>query len=315
MPSDLVRTFTDADECAAAIRAGDTLINVKGSGNYFAKLTAIRLTDLWMQRILDNLPRTFHTNYVADRIFLTFEMQPAPAQIINGTELVSTAIMRTAGGHALYGHSCGAGGLASLSLPRTQAISLGEALSGKDLTPSGDILFATPAPNRLAKLRRLHEAAGTLAEDAPEILSHPEASRGLEQALIEAMLGCLVGELELHGDRAAFRHHALIMRRFHRVIEEHLDEPVYIPELCREVGTSVRTLSACCQEHLGIGPKHYLVLRRLQLARRTLRQSAPADMTVTEVAMRYGFWQLGRFAGEYKKLFGESPSDTLGRVD
>ena len=43
----------------------------------------------------------------------------------------------------------------------------------------------------MARLQRLHAAAGRLAEDAPEIIAHPEAARGLEQALIEAMVDCL----------------------------------------------------------------------------------------------------------------------------
>jgi AraC-like DNA-binding protein len=45
-------------------------------------------------------------------------------------------------------------------------------------------------------------------------------------------------------------------------------------------------------------------------ARRALREAAPST-SVTDIAMRYGFWQLGRFAVEYKALVGESPSATL----
>ena len=171
-----------------------------------------------------------------------------------------------------------------------------------------------PAPALMARLQRLHAAVRCLAEDAPAMLAHAETSRSLEQALIEAVIDCL-GHGEVEEERAAQRHHAKIMRRFDRVIEEHLDEPLYIPELCRKIGASLRTLNSCCQEHLGMGPKHYLLLRRMHMVRRALRQSAPADTTVTVVAMRYGFWQLGRFAGEYKALFGESPSDTLARVE
>jgi AraC family ethanolamine operon transcriptional activator len=61
-----------------------------------------------------------------------------------------------------------------------------------------------------------------------------------------------------------------------------------------------------------MGPKHYLLLRRMHLARRALRE-ATTDATVTDVATRYGFWQLGRFAVDYQSLFGESPSATLRR--
>ena len=67
----------------------------------------------------------------------------------------------------------------------------------------------------------------------------------------------------------------------------------------------------CCSEQLGMSPKRYLLMRRIQLTRRDLRESGPTETNVTEIATRYGFWLFGRFAGEYKVLFDESPFTTL----
>jgi AraC-like DNA-binding protein len=164
----------------------------------------------------------------------------------------------------------------------------------------------------MAKLQRLHAAAGQLAEDGPEFIANPEAARGLEQLLIHALVECL-GTEETSEDRSALRNHARILRRFRRVVEENSDQPLYIPEVCTAIGASDRTLRVCCQEQLGMSPKRYLLLRRMHLARRALRDSAPGKTTVTEIATQYGFWQLGRFAGEYTSLFGEAPSTTLHR--
>jgi len=161
-------------------------------------------------------------------------------------------------------------------------------------------------------LQRLHAAAGHLAETAPEIVANRDAAYGLEQALIAAMVGCLQ-DGEPREDSVAQRQHELIMRRFRRVVEQNPDQPLYIPEICKAIGVPDRTLRVCCQEQLGMGPKRYLLLRRLHLARRALREKLPDTTTVTEIATRYGFWHFGRFAGEYQSLFGERPSVTLHR--
>jgi transcriptional regulator GlxA family with amidase domain len=164
----------------------------------------------------------------------------------------------------------------------------------------------------MARLQRLHAAAGHLAEEAPEIIANPDAARGLEQALVEAMISCLA-DGEVREDSLAQRHHELIMRRFRRVVEENPEQPLYIPEVCKAIRVASRTLRMCCQEHLGMGPKRYLLLRRLHLARRALREAAPDATSVTDIATRFGFWQLGRFAVEYQSLFGDSPSAALRR--
>jgi transcriptional regulator GlxA family with amidase domain len=88
------------------------------------------------------------------------------------------------------------------------------------------------------------------------------------------LVGCLSGE-EVSEDRSAQRRHSQIVRRFRRAVDENPDRPLYIPELATAIGVSDRTLRVCCQEHLGMSPTRYLLLQRLHLARRALRDSAP----------------------------------------
>jgi transcriptional regulator GlxA family with amidase domain len=167
-----------------------------------------------------------------------------------------------------------------------------------------------PPPNAMAKLQELHRAAGLLAEDLPEVITHPEVAHGLEQALIQAMTACLdTGDAQ--EDTSAQRRHKTIMRRFYASLEADSDRPLYVLELATKIGVSVRSLSTCCHEFLGVGPKAYLLRRRMHLARQALIVADPSEMTVTNVATQYGFWQFGGFAGEYKSLFGELPSVTL----
>ena len=197
-----------------------------------------------------------------------------------------------------------------MSLPIDHLASIASAMTGSELTPPRDAVLITPPPAAMVKLQRLHAAAGHLAEEASEIIANPDAARGLEQALIEALVACLAHQGG-RGSSQAQGQHAIVMRRFRRVVEENPEQPLYIPEVCKAIGVSGRTLQTCCQEHLGMGPKRYLLLRRIHLARRALRQADPDAASVTDIATRYGFWQLGRFAGEYQSLFGESPSATL----
>jgi len=87
-----------------------------------------------------------------------------------------------------------------------------------------------------------------------------------------------------------------------------------IPELCRVAGVSQRTLEYGFRDLLGVTPVRYLKLLRLNRVRRSLVRRRSEDETVTSVAVRSGFSDLGRFAGEYRQLFGERPSDTLRRA-
>jgi transcriptional regulator GlxA family with amidase domain len=102
--------------------------------------------------------------------------------------------------------------------------------------------------------------------------------------------------------------------RVRAFLRENLSEPITVGELSRMVGVSERTLRAAFHDVLGLSPKRYAIRQRLQAAREALSAADPQTTTVTDVAMAYGFFELGRFAGRYRHAFGEAPSRTLRQV-
>jgi AraC-like DNA-binding protein len=83
------------------------------------------------------------------------------------------------------------------------------------------------------------------------------------------------------------------------------------PELSAAIGVPERTLRQCCTELIGLSPSRYIRLRRLNMVRAALRRADPTTASVAEIAQRYQFSELGRFAVAYRATFGESPSATL----
>jgi AraC-like DNA-binding protein len=296
-----VRTFTDPDDYAASIRAGDVELTVTERGQFAAKGTRIEFYRLWMQRFSDSLPRVLHTTLIARRATVQFRPTPGSHLFVSGLEIGPTTLLRHSLSDDWHQRSSGSVTFAGMSLPVEDMVAVGEAMAGTDLAPPRDAMLIAPSPDAMAKLQHLHGAAADLAEDTPEIIAHPEAAYGLEQALIEAMVGCLAAG-ESRENRPRQGQHAIVMRRFRRVVEENPEEPLYIPDICKAIRVSPRTLVMCCQEHLGLAPKRYLLLRRMHLVRRALRQATPDTTSVTEIATRYGFWQLGRFCRQLSFL-------------
>lgn len=312
MPSSSMRTFFDPQEYAAAIRAGEVEITLSKRGNFTATLIRIDLHHLWMQRFNESAARLRHVAQVTDRRIITFLSSPGPELMSHGISKPVDAIVCHAAGDDYYERSSGPCCWAGMSLPAPKMAAMGAAVVGRDLAAPAATRILIPKLALVARLRRLHATAGQIAAEAPEVIENPEAARGLEQTLIGALLGCFDGDSS--EDRSALRRHSAIMRRFYQALNEDPDRALYLSELCVAVGVPERTLRACCYEHLGMGPKRYLLLRRLHLARRALARATPGTISVTTIATQFGFWQFGRFAVGYRALFGELPSTTLRRL-
>jgi transcriptional regulator GlxA family with amidase domain len=95
-------------------------------------------------------------------------------------------------------------------------------------------------------------------------------------------------------------------------LRSHLSEPVDLELLASVAGVRPRTLESHFKTFLGTTPLGWLRRTRFANARRELERGA-SDATVTGIALASGFVQLGRFAAEYRAIFGETPSTTLRR--
>ncbi len=104
------------------------------------------------------------------------------------------------------------------------------------------------------------------------------------------------------------------VRKVERFIVDNADQPVTIEQLVEVCGVSARALFDGFRRFRGTSPMAYLKTVRLARAREDLLNAGPAD-TVTGIACRWGFYQFGRFAAEYKRIYGELPSQTLRKFN
>jgi AraC family ethanolamine operon transcriptional activator len=145
-------------------------------------------------------------------------------------------------------------------------------------------------------------------DDLPPGLATAGAER-LAYELVDALLGILRPTDRALGWSASTR----IARAAWDVIEGCADEGVTVADLCVRLGVPLRTLDNAFHACLGIAPKRFINTVRLNKVRRCLSRPRDED-TVTRVAAQFGFFHFGHFAYQYRRLFGESPSQTLSRA-
>lgn len=94
------------------------------------------------------------------------------------------------------------------------------------------------------------------------------------------------------------------------VLQEQQDHCYSIEDLCQMTFTSRRTLQNCFELITGQSPAQFLKMIKLNAVRRAL-QNSDEQRCVSDIAAHWGFWHLSQFSMDYKRLFGECPSQTL----
>jgi transcriptional regulator GlxA family with amidase domain len=127
--------------------------------------------------------------------------------------------------------------------------------------------------------------------------------------LISAILSA-TAIINLAANTRSSRH---IMQRALEYARRHDGETLRVTDIARAARVSERSLHRAFKEQLGIGTARYLKIRKLNTVRRVFCTAHPPGDILTKILTENGVSQFGRFASEYRALFGEKPSETWAR--
>lgn len=156
----------------------------------------------------------------------------------------------------------------------------------------------------LAAVRRLAAAACPGSGAGPILIERliEDAALGLLWAGGHSLRGTLDGTAPSS---------ASSLRRAVELIESAPEEALTLETIALYAGVGGRALQLAFRRELGTTPLQYLKQVRLDRARRALQAADHSEHCVADIARRFGFSHLGRFAADYAKQHGQLPSQTL----
>lgn len=140
----------------------------------------------------------------------------------------------------------------------------------------------------------------------------PLAVSGMARLLATAALAVFPNSTQSEPEPSGLNTTPDSVRRAVAYIESNADRDIGVADIADAAGVTPRALQYAFRRHLGTTPLGHLRVVRLDLVHRDLTAANPfSGATVTQLAGRWGFWHAGRFAAQYRAVYGRSPSETL----
>lgn len=162
------------------------------------------------------------------------------------------------------------------------------------------------------ELQELLGSAMQLAREHPALLAQPALRRTLSQSLADLVLDCLRLDRWRTAPPLGATARRRVVQQARDYMQAHAEEAITVPDLCAATGISRRSLQYAFDDVLQVSPVTYLRMMRLNRVRRDLLSGGAGS--VGDIAARWGFWHLSRFAADYKAMFGELPSATRAQA-
>lgn len=309
----MVRREThDADEQAACLRDWDQVYEQLTPGQFEGRFMEICFRGIRLFREVTN--RSVHEEGLmcaGDRV-LGVPVAMQGQGYFCGRPISSDAIMTMRGGDKLGLRAPEHFDVVAVSVPAVELARYARDIEHRDIEQelhNMPVIQATK--EHVDDFRSFLLTALESVSRTPAMLQYAAMQKGLEQALLSSVVkavGC--AEVPVRSTASPTTRHAIVSRA-QDYMREHVEEPLTVEDLCRVLKVSRRTLQYSFQEILQLNPVSYLRAMRLNGVRRMLKLVGAERQSVQDIAARWGFWHLSHFANDYRRMFGELPSETL----
>ncbi|WP_338665959.1 helix-turn-helix domain-containing protein [Pararoseomonas sp. SCSIO 73927] len=271
-------------------------VMLQARGTFGAQVSRVRGCGLLAVAAKTTLAHTARALTPAREVFAFCDAGPR-SLVLNGVAYPHGTILWIPGGIEIHYRDPGEVRAWSLSFAREDFTTAVHALLGQEMTAAGDPMLLSPEPGIL---RGIMTALQLVMDGTTE----------LRPPLVGAVLQGIVSSLPSGRppEPTAVRRRNLAAGLV-ALADTSEGQPLALADICRALGVSLRTLNTSAQDVLGMNASRYLRRRRLHAVHRALREGLAAS--VTQAATEHGFFELGRFAADYRDVFGELPSATL----
>jgi AraC-like DNA-binding protein len=149
--------------------------------------------------------------------------------------------------------------------------------------------------------------------NADSLYNSPAFIRDIEQALIK---GILTLQPHNYSDEIKQEVHKKLPAYLIKVIEYlkvNARHEIDIDDIEELSGVSISKLYSDFKRYIGMPPTAYLKRLRLEGVRADTMKCM-GEENISTLAFSWGFNHLGRFSTEYRKMFGETPSQTQAKI-
>jgi AraC family ethanolamine operon transcriptional activator len=305
--------FTDFEEFAQATRAWDLDFIQLDRGNFETEIIQVGVDDVLLTQA--SLNRFIDQKGSSPPGLWTFAILTDKSSDIiwRGRKVGKKSLMIYAPGSEIDAQSRARFDVYTLSYPESllnELAQMFEIPSFRKLIEFSDLF--TAKASELLKCREQTKHVLSAIKEQPKKLNGKAMLDEMKFGLPQQLISTLVFSRPEY-NKPSHRKRDRALRRAKAYLTEHARKPVTVRDLCRVTEVSERTLRYAFLEQFGTSPKSYLLAMRLNGVRRQLSHADPSLATIADVANHWGFWHMGQFAADYRRLFGELPSETLRR--